>query len=147
MHSLRPSDRISSSAAHGRYVLGLSLATAALGACATEDPPSVDIATSTLVGACVLGDGYEIPSGGHLIVYPVGCPSDCDDFPNGGLDFGLFCLNGGLGENDPLLTGGSVAPVLVPQAWNGHSRCTTRPNPYTTPPWGQSSDRKHCVRL
>jgi hypothetical protein len=99
---------------------------------------------SPLEASCVLGDGYVIPSGSGKIIYPVTCPSDCNDFPNGGLDFGLFCKNGVLGENDPNLTGGTVGPpFLNASQFNGYSRCTARPNGV----WGQSADRKTCVHL
>jgi len=93
--------------------------------------------------ACILGDGYKIPSGGHLTTYPVGCPSDCFDYPNGGLDDTLYCNDGVLGRSDPALTGGSVAPLVTAAHYNGYSRCSALPHPNGE--WGQSADRKTCV--
>jgi hypothetical protein len=120
----------------------------ALSACATDaEDPSVAEASAALGASCSLGDGYVIPSGGSKTIYPVTCPSDCNDFPNGGLDYTLFCLNGVLGEWDPALAGGTVGPPVNGLAFNGYSRCTARPNPWSTPMWGQTPDRKHCSQL
>ncbi len=106
----------------------------------------VESATGSLAASCVLGDGYVIASGSSKTIYPVSCPSDCNDFPNGGLDLAMFCKDGILGENDPLLTGGTVGPpFLSGSTFNGYSRCTARPNPYSG--WAQSADRKTCVKL
>lgn len=90
---------------------------------------------------CILGDGYRIPSGGSTTVYPVSCGSDCNDFPDGGFATPLFCVNGVLGESDPKLTGGPVAPVVNALLYNGYSRCTALPNGR----YQQSADRKTCV--
>lgn len=131
----------------GSVVTGLVIAIA-MAACAVEpDDANVGAATSALGASCTLGDGYVIASGASKIIYPVSCASDCNDYPNGGLDYGLFCLNGVLGEWDPALAGGTVGPPINPLTFNGHSRCTALPNPYSTPRWGQSADRKTCVRL
>ncbi|XXF80171.1 hypothetical protein P2318_10585 [Myxococcaceae bacterium GXIMD 01537] len=96
-----------------------------------------------LGASCVLGDGYVIASGSYKSVYPISCPSDCYDYPEGGFEFCLYCLNGVIGENDPLLTGGTVGPPFVDGTlFNGYSRCSVRP----TAQWAQSADRKTCVR-
>lgn len=133
--------------------LALSLIAAACGVDEAQELDSSELtkapaaSNATLGAPCVLGDGYVIPSGGSKIIYPVSCPSTCGDFPNGGLDQPLFCLNGVLGEWDPSLTGGTVGPAIPQHIWNGYSRCTAKANPYSTPKWGQTSDRKFCVQL
>jgi hypothetical protein len=112
-----------------------------------ETPATSEVSSAVTGASCVLGDGYVIPSGGSKTIYPVSCPSDCRDFPNGGLDTTLFCLNGVLGEWDPALTGGTVGPAIPQHIWNGNHRCTAKANPYSNPKWGQSADRKSCVQL
>lgn len=131
-----------------------ALLVCALGAagCVDDDPLFVTAPTSgelqAVQGAgCVLGDGYPIASGSHVIVYPVTCGSDCNDYPDGGFARYLFCLNGVLGENDPAQAGGSVGAPVPQHLWNGYSRCTALPNPWSTPRYGQSADRKTCVAL
>ncbi|RKH00107.1 hypothetical protein D7V97_30745 [Corallococcus sp. CA053C] len=101
-------------------------------------------APTALVGdGCVFGDGSAIASGTSRTLYPVSCPSDCNDFPNGGLDLVLFCKDGVLGENDPSLTGGTVGPPFRNALlFNGSRRCTALP----TDQWAQSVDRLTCVR-
>ncbi len=91
---------------------------------------------------CIMGDGYKIPSGGNVTVAPVSCGSDCYDYPNGGFETKLFCVNGVLGESDPKLTGGPVAPLVNAAEYNGYSRCTALP----TAAYKQSADRKSCIR-
>ncbi|MCP3138267.1 hypothetical protein [Pyxidicoccus xibeiensis] len=109
----------------------------------TGDAPSIESASASLGASCVLGDGYVIASGSSKTLYPVSCPSDCYDFPDGGLDLALFCKDGVLGENDPLLTGGTVGPPFRDAStFNGYSRCSVIP----TALWAQSADRKTCVR-
>jgi hypothetical protein len=95
---------------------------------------------------CILGDGYRVSSGSAVTIFPVNCPSDCRDYPNGTIPTPLFCVNGVLGESDPRLTGGSVAPVVNALQYNGFS-CTAIPNPYSTPQYIQSADRKGCVKV
>lgn len=93
---------------------------------------------------CMLGDGYVILSGSNLTVFPVSCGSDCHDYPDGGFATTLFCLNGALGESDPVLARGSVAPLVIASQYNGFSRCTALPNSYRR--LAQSADRKSCVK-
>ena len=99
-------------------------------------------ATAISTTACVLGDGYVIPNGGKKTVYPVSCGSDCNDYPRGGFATDLFCVNGILGESDPKLTGGPVAPLAIAAQYNGKSACTALP----TAVYKQSADRKSCIR-
>lgn len=116
----------------------------ALGGCSGDaDQPESALATATaaLSSACVLGDGYIIASGHSRTVAHVTCPSDCYDSPNGGFADPLFCLNGVLGESDPILAGGSVAPFVVAAQYNGYGKCTALPNGR----WGQSADRRTCI--
>lgn len=132
----------------GLWLAGAGIAALALAGCAVELEPSASSTSATVLGAsCTLGDGFVIASGGHKSLYPVTCPSDCNDFPNGGFEYVVFCLNGTLGEDDPALTGGSVGPAIPASQYNGNIRCTAKPNPYSTPHWGQSADRRTCVRL
>lgn len=100
--------------------------------------------TFTAGAACMLGDGFVILSGSNLTVYPVTCGSDCRDYPDGGFPTTLFCMNGKLGESDPVLAGGSVEPAVVASQYNGFSRCTALPNPWRR--YAQSADRKSCVK-
>ncbi len=131
--------RISISAA----LLGAALLTSA---CVEADDPTLAETDQPVLGAsCPFGDGFVLASGASKTIYPVTCPSDCNDFPNGGLDYTLFCLNGVLGEWDPALTGGTVGPAINGLMFNGYSRCSTRPS--WNGRWGQTADRKGCVRL
>ena len=125
-------------------LLAIALAAGLAGAgCAVDDAPT-STASAEVGSSCTLGDGYVIASGGNKTVYPVTCPSDCNDFPGGGLPLTLYCLNGVLGLSNPALTGGSVAPTTPASQYNGNSVCTALPNP---PTWGQSANRKTCVHL
>jgi hypothetical protein len=106
-------------------LLGAALLTSA---CVEADDPTLAETDQPVVGAsCPFGDGFILASGASKTIYPVWCPSDCYDFPNGGLDYTLFCLNGVLGEWDPALTGGNVGPAINGLIYNGYSRCTARP--------------------
>lgn len=110
-----------------------------------------DWAQGSSSAPCTLGDGYKIPSGGSFKAYPVRCPNNCFDYPNGGIEKILFCKDGMLGISDPTLTAdGTVAPYEVAGQYNGYSRCTALPlfNPWPNQPkWGQSANRKTCVKL
>lgn len=131
-------------------IVGAGLGLFLVGIVSREGPSDANAAMA-LPAPCILGDGYKIASGGNLIVYPVRCPSNCFDFPNGGLDTQLFCKDGVLGISDPTLTkDGTVAPYEVAAQYNGYSRCTALPqfHPWPNQPkWGQSADRKTCVKL
>lgn len=131
-----------------RIAISAALLGAALlaSACVEADDPTLAETEQPVVGAsCAFGDGFVLASGASKTIYPVTCPSDCNDFPNGGLDYTLFCLNGVLGEWDPALTGGTVGPAINGLMFNGYSRCSTRPS--WNGRWGQTADRKGCVRL
>jgi len=128
--------------------IGSLLALCALGTVLLVKGPS-DASAAPPPAPCILGDGYKIPSGGSFVAYPTRCPNNCWDYPNGGHDVTLFCKNGVLGRSDPTLTAdGTVAPYEVAAQYNGYSRCTALPsNPGMTPKWGQTPDRKFCVKL
>lgn len=130
-----------------KHLLPIAFVGAALaltGCLDTDAPDDATLATSTqpvLGASCTFGDGFVLASGGNKTIYPVSCASDCLDFPNGGLDYTLFCKDGVLGEWDPTLTGGTVGPAINGAIFNGNSRCTAKP----TATWAQSADRKRCV--
>ena len=136
----------------GERALLVGLSALALTACVVGDgaEPALDTGAeaigteaAALDVACVLGDGYVIPSGGHITVYPVSCGSDCRDYPNGGFARELFCVNGVVRKGDPALPGGSLAPLVTASYFNGYSRCTALP----TASYTQSADRKSCIPL
>lgn len=140
-------NRASSSLSWLAVASALSLAACTLDTDEPDGEPTVATTRAALGASCVFGDGFVVPSGGHHIIYPVTCPSDCDDFPNGGLDYWLFCLDGVFGEWDPALTGGTVGPAINASMLNGYTRCSTKPNPWSTPQWAVTPDRRHCVQI
>ena len=134
----------------GKRSLLVGLSALALTACVVGDgaEPALDTGAeaigteaAALGAACVLGDGYVIPSGGNITVYPVSCGTDCNDRPGGGFDLQLFCVNGVLGESNPALSGGPLDPLVTASHFNGYSRCTALP----TASYTQSADRKTCI--
>jgi hypothetical protein len=129
---------------------GLLAAALLLGACVELDSSTLgddetSTATSALNESCVLGDGFVIPHGSNHTSYPVTCGSDCNDYPSGGFPLTMYCQHGLLGESNPALTGGSVAPYLTASQYNGYSMCTALPNPWRN--MVQSADRKTCIQL
>lgn len=129
-------------------LVALGSAMVVLGAPVAFDGPAANAASSQ-PAPCILGDGYRVTSGASIKVYPVRCPSNCFDYPNGGIELELFCKSGTLGISDPTLTAdGTVAPYEVASQYNGYSRCTALPShPGWWDKWGQSADRKSCVKL
>lgn len=131
------------------HCIALGSAILLLGAPIAFDGPNANAAPS-LPAPCVLGDGYKVKSGASIKVYPVRCPTNCFDAPNGGpIEKQLFCKDGTLGISDPTLTAdGTVAPYEVASQYNGPGHCTALPShPGWWDKWGQSADRKTCVKL